>query len=109
MPASLYKLRTKSDNSLNNIKEDPDWFTKLDKERHEIVNKLERKQWEKYLNFEVIDQWLKEGKPNEEERHSFESKYYCLFLCALFDNLVQKSKELPQKYFSNIISDCTDK
>lgn len=100
MPPSLYKLKIKADNSLSNMKEDPDWFTKFNQDRIDIVNRLNREQWAKYLNFEIIDSWLQEGKPDAADRDNFENKYYCLFLCALLDNLIQQSKAIPQKYFS---------
>ena len=94
MPKSLYKLRTKEDNSDKSKKENPNWFDEHKQRKIALVTKLDREYWEKYLDFDVIDQWIKEEKPSDEMRLESEKKMYCLFLCAMAENLVKKSREV---------------
>lgn len=94
MPESLYTLRIKADNSRKNIEPDPDWYEKFARKKEEVVAKLDREYWKKYLNFEEIDAWLHRGKPSEEERFQEDCIMSCLFACATVQNLIEKSREV---------------
>lgn len=94
MPKSLYNLRTKEDNSRKNMKDNPNWFEEFKQRKIEVISRLDHEYWEKYLDFDVIDQWMKEEKPSEEKRFESENKLYCLFMCAMAENLVKKSREI---------------
>lgn len=94
MPNSLYSLRFKEDNSRKNMEENPNWFEEYAKRKNDAVSKLNRQYWGKYLDFDLIDEWLQRGKPSEEERFSDECILRSLFACALVGNMVEKSKEI---------------
>ncbi len=94
MPESLYKLRIKEDNSRKNMEQDPNWFEEYAKKKADTVSKLNREYWSQYLNFDIIDEWLKRGKPSDEERLHDESILICLFLCAMAENVAEKSREI---------------
>jgi asparagine synthase (glutamine-hydrolysing) len=94
MPKSLYNLRTKEDNSDKNKKDNPNWFEEFKQKKIEVISKLDRKSWEKYLDFDVIDKWMMEEKPSEEKRFESENKMFCLFMFAVAENLVKKSREI---------------
>jgi asparagine synthase (glutamine-hydrolysing) len=92
MPKSLYNLRTKEENSDKNMKSNPYWFEEFQQRKIEVLSKLDREYWKRYLNFDVIEQWMKEEKPSKEKRFESENKMYCLFMCAMAENLVAKSR-----------------
>lgn len=94
MPESLYTLQFKEDNSRKNMEPNPNWFEEFNKRKKEVLSKLDRKVWSRYLNYEVIEQWMQRGKPSEEERFGEECILRCLFSCALAENLVKKSREV---------------
>jgi asparagine synthase (glutamine-hydrolysing) len=94
MPDSLYTLRFKEDNSRKNMKEDTDWYEEFSRQKTEIVRKLDREHWKKYLDFDRIEEWRKKGKPSEEERLEQEIILGCLLKCAMVESLVEKSREI---------------
>ncbi len=94
MPKSLYDLRTKEDNSDKNKKGNPNWFEEFKQRRVEVISILNRDYWNRYLDYDVIDKWMKEEEPSDEKRFESENKMYCLFLCAMAENLVKKSREI---------------
>lgn len=94
MPKSLYNLTAKEDNSDKSKKENPNWFEEFQERKLEIISKLDREYWKTYLDFNVIDKWMKEEKPSNEERFESEKKMYCLFMCAMAGNVVKKSREI---------------
>jgi asparagine synthase (glutamine-hydrolysing) len=94
MPKSLYSLRIKEDNSDKNKKSNPNWFEEYKQLKEEVLSILDRDYWKKYLDFNVIDEWRMEEKPSEEKRFESENKMYCLFLFAMAENLVKKSREI---------------
>ncbi len=96
MPPSLYQQRFKEDFSRRNIEEDPNWFEKYSKQKQEAVNKLNRKYWSKYLNFDFIDSWLNQGQPSEEDRFHDSCILSCLSTCALAQNLIDRAKEVHE-------------
>ena len=93
MPDSLYRLRTKEDTSVKNLKSNPDWYESYAKRKLEIISKLNRKYWEKYLDFEQVDKLAKAGKPSDEEYADETRRLKCLLLCALAQNLVEKARQ----------------
>ncbi|HKL79723.1 MAG TPA: asparagine synthase C-terminal domain-containing protein, partial [Mobilitalea sp.] len=93
MPKSLYNLRTKEENSDKNKKSNPNWFEEYKQKKVEVISILDRDYWKKYLDFDVINKWMEEEKPSDEKRVESENKMYCLFLCAMAENLVKKSRE----------------
>lgn len=96
MPKSLYVLQEKRDLSYMNAEPDPNWFESFDKQRKDVMCRLSRGLWENYLDFEYIDTWLQQGKPTEEERTQYETTLYLLSLCALFENLVVRTREVTE-------------
>ncbi len=94
MPKSLYNLRIKEDNSDKNKKDNPSWFEEYKERKVEVISILDRNYWKKYLDFDIIDKWMKEEKPSDEKRFESENKMYCLFLFAMAENVVKKSREI---------------
>ncbi len=94
MPKSLYSLRIKEDNSRKNMESNPNWFQEYQRRKEEAVSKLDRSYWEQYLNYDLIEEWLRQGQPSDEERFADECILRCLFSCAMAENLVKKSREI---------------
>lgn len=94
MPASLYAIKYKDDNSRKNYASNPNWFDEFSQRKKDIQKKLNRDYWEKYLNFDVINTWLKQGKPSEEERRHETNILMCLFYCSMAQNLVEKARSV---------------
>ena len=92
MPNSLYQLQTKETNSTKNLPLNPDWFQEFQKEKVSVVQKLDRNFWSKYLDFRVIDAWMKKDKPRDEEIYHDDNILRCLLNCAMAQNLIEKSK-----------------
>ncbi len=93
IPDSLYKLQLKEDTSIKNLKSDPDWYESFARRKLEIINKLDRGFWGKYLDFEKIDKLAKAGKPTDEEYEVETRQLKCLLACALAQNLVEKARQ----------------
>lgn len=93
IPKSLYRLNCKMSTSLTNFPEDPDWYEGFAERKSNIDRRLNRKLWKAYLNIDVIETWLKKGKPsNEEERKQDNNILMCLFSFVLAQNLIEKSR-----------------
>lgn len=93
LPASLYRQRIKRDTSYENFPKDENWYEKYRKDKDYIYTHLKREMWEKYLDFDIIDKWYKQGKPlTDEERGKDENIYGNLFLCMVIQNVIEKSK-----------------
>ena len=93
MPKSLYTLRCKEDNSAKNYPENPNWYEEFAKRKEEANTKLDRTIWKQYLDFDFIDDWMKKGKPSDDERRHDNNILMCLFYCAMAQNLVDKAQE----------------
>ena len=97
MPESLYRLQSKEDVSGRNIPDNPNWFEEFQQRRDEINRKLNRKIWEKYLNFDYIDNWMQKDRPSsEEERQHDSSLLMCLLQCAMAQNAVEKARSAAE-------------
>lgn len=94
MPDSLYKLKFKEDNSRKNYVENDDWFTEFAQRKIDVNEKLDRNFWKTYLNFDVIDAWMKKGKPADEERRHDSNILMCLFYCSMAQNLIEKARNV---------------
>lgn len=94
MPQSLYSLKYKEDNSRQNYVENPNWFDEFVKVKNAVNQKLDRNYWGQYLDFNVIDTWMRQGKPADEDRQQDSNKLSCLFYCAMASNLAEKAKQV---------------
>jgi asparagine synthase (glutamine-hydrolysing) len=94
MPESLYNLRTKENNSIKNMRDKPNWFEDYKQLKLEVISLLDRDHWNNFLNFDVIEKWLKEEEPTEEKRVESENIMTCLFPLAMAENVVKKSREI---------------
>lgn len=92
MPKSLYRLKNKAENSFKSLP-DGDWKEGYEKIDSQLVKILTPEKWDKYLNFEEVNKWLGKGAPSEEDREQAEKVQYCLYLCALFENVVTRTRE----------------
>ncbi len=91
MPESLYKLRTKEDFSTKNKTDKKNWFEEYQKTKNEIVEMMSRSYWEKYIDYETVDAWLKEEEPSGKDRMRSQSILFCLGMCAMAENCMIKS------------------
>ena len=94
MPESLYTLQHKEDNSHKNYPDNPDWYLEFAKRKSEVYQKLDRTFWQKYLDFDFIDTWMKKGKPSDNERRHDNNILMCLFYCAMAQNAIDKAKDI---------------
>lgn len=92
MPKSLYILRDKQENSTNNIPPDLEWPDKFEKMKKEFAGKLDRKVWERYLDFGVIDEWLEKGKPSDDGNGQDDNILICIGYCAMAQNVIDKAR-----------------
>lgn len=93
MPKTLYNQNFKEDVSWRNVESNSNWAKEFAEQKEKVIKKLDRNFWKKYLDFNVIDEWLKR-EPNSEERFRDEAIFGCLYACALAENLVEKSREI---------------
>lgn len=94
MPKSLYNQYSKEDTSAQNYPENPDWYIDFAKRKEEVNTKLNRELWKQYLDFDFIDDWMKKGKPSEEERFKDNNILLVLFYCVMAQNLIEKTNEI---------------
>lgn len=92
MPESLYHHKLKVDYSISQIPKKPGWFEVFAKKRGRIVEKLDRSFWSEYLNFDVIDAWLRQTEPGKEGQERDSNLFLCLYNCVMAQNAVEKSK-----------------
>ena len=92
MPESLYNIKLKESTSNRNIDFETDWKEEYLKIRKEIVSKLDREFWKKYLDFDFIDRWMENQDPVKEEQEGNKRILWCLFYCAMAQNLVEKTR-----------------
>lgn len=94
MPKSLYILQDKRDTSMLNAEPDPNWFEEFRKNREECFAKLSREKWSRYLNFELLDTWINQGKPTEEEQPLCENIMHHVSTLALLETITTKAREV---------------
>lgn len=93
MPNSLYSMFSKADYSFTSAPEDPDYYKKIAQQKTEIVKKLNRNFWTKYLNFNEVDKYASSGIPTEDVIDDEIDKIQPLDQLALAQNMVEKSRE----------------
>ena len=91
MPKSLYDLQTKEDFSLRGKEVNPNWFDNFDRERHMVVDRLNREYWKPYFDFDRIDSWLEKKDITYEEYSDEYWKLICLSQCVMIHNAAQNS------------------
>ena len=96
MPPSLYKQNIKEDTSVKNLEPDPDRFKRYAARKEEILSHLNRDYWEKYLDFEKIDAFAKNRVENDDECFEDSCHLKALLLCALAQNMVEKSQKYTE-------------
>ena len=79
---------------VKNYVENDDWFTEFAQRKIDVNEKLDRNFWKTYLNFDVIDAWMKKGKPADEERRHDSNILMCLFYCSMAQNLIEKARNV---------------
>lgn len=98
MPESLYVLDDKRSNSWSNVssKSNEPKDPQKEEERHIekkkfLAEKLDRKYWEQYLDFTMIDRWVTQGK-QESDAVRDEGMIMHISNCIKFQNLVERSR-----------------
>ncbi|MBR6308850.1 MAG: hypothetical protein IKR39_09615 [Lachnospiraceae bacterium] len=91
LPKSIYKLANKRTASIHSERADDGWYEYYDRLRKEILDSLDKDLWSQYLDFDSIDDWVKQGKPQtEEEDVTFDRNFYFLGLCEMINNCLHK-------------------
>lgn len=90
IPKSLYNLKIKMDYSFTKIKSDPNWFKTFDIRKKDIISRLDRTYWDKYLNFEKIDEFARAGKPENEDIEKHLYMRDTLYTLLVAQNLLEK-------------------
>ncbi len=72
------------------IKEASDWFMIFDAIKKEIIEKLDKEYWQKYLDYDAVDKFRESGEPDEEEVFGQYNMLYVLGYLAAAQNLIQK-------------------
>ncbi|MBO6239437.1 MAG: hypothetical protein J6O61_00990 [Butyrivibrio sp.] len=91
MPHSLYVLKDKMENSDLSVPKAPDWFMTFSDGMKDIIKRLDRDYWSKYINYDLIDDWMKRSELESEYKPEDESLLYVLFMCAEFQNVIEKT------------------
>ncbi|WP_026661463.1 asparagine synthase-related protein [Butyrivibrio proteoclasticus] len=92
IPASLYRLRLKNDMSVQGAEKDPDWFEEFKRQKNQVVNTLDRKMWDKYLDFDVLEAWKDKGEPTGEEIYKDNFFLITLLSFAAAQNVIDKTR-----------------
>jgi asparagine synthase (glutamine-hydrolysing) len=92
MPDSMYRLRTKEDFSRSSQGLEPNWFTEFQKDKEEIIDMLDRKMWDKYLDFQEIDRFKHRGEPVGDDIFRESNMYNCLDMYATAQKLIEKTR-----------------
>ncbi len=95
MPESLYNYRIKEENSFKGLDkkektaEDDRCSEELIEIRKDVVALLDYEYWKKYLDYELIDSWIK----GENDPSSDSVIYSGIMTCAQVEHLVKRSRE----------------
>ena len=92
MPQSLYTLKSKTDFSRRRA--NTFQYDEFCRKKREVLDTLDRKLWGEYLNFELLEQWLKCEEVSQEEITEDRKILTNLFKCAVAQNLVEKSRQI---------------
>ena len=96
IPASLYRLRLKNDMSVQGAEKDPNWFEEFKRQKNQVVNKLDRKMWDKYLDFDVLEAWKDKGEPTGEEIYKDNFFLITLLSFAAAQNVIDKTRAVKR-------------
>ncbi|MBE5876498.1 MAG: hypothetical protein E7290_06380 [Lachnospiraceae bacterium] len=102
MPPSLYTQCYKCDFGRNSAKKDSDWNDIYVPMKTEIVKKLNREYWKQYLDFNVIDEWLNHQDSTSATQELDENIFICLYICAMAQNVLDKTKEIVEEYIDEL-------
>lgn len=98
MPDSMYKQMAKEEASYTNLpKEEPTEEERTDEElvklRSDLVKFLDRKLWQQYLDFDLIEKWVRgENDPDTDAQI-----YRGIMSCIQVEHLVKRSREVNKK------------
>lgn len=92
IPDSLYRMKIKSDNSHKSEKVDPNWFDEFKRQKTMVADKLDRKVWDRYLDFDAIEAWKEKSKPTGEEITKDNFFLAILLSFAAAQNVIDKTR-----------------
>lgn len=92
IPDSLYRWRTKEEISERYTKTDPNWYKKYNKLWKEVLEKLDKEFWEKYLDFEKLNEISNMEEPAGDKEFAFKNNMLSLYYCAMAQCMVEKSR-----------------
>ncbi|MCQ2538578.1 MAG: asparagine synthase-related protein [Lachnospiraceae bacterium] len=96
MPKSLYEVTAKDNPSTANQehKPDPEWVPKFRKHKDWLMGQLNRDYWEKYLDYDVIDNWDVPDEIAQEDKAIHIYRASKLKICLQFQNMIEIVRRL---------------
>jgi asparagine synthase (glutamine-hydrolysing) len=96
MPPSLYSVSIKDtpSESAENNTPTSDWFTSVSKYGKEMIDSLDRAYWERYLDYEVLDRWIKSPRPSDENKQAYLNVAIKIRDCLRFQSMVDSIKKI---------------
>ena len=96
MPSSLYSLMIKDNSSWDSLQKSESSENRMErfqKNKEEMVTRLDKGLWGQYLDYTFVERWLKTKPTNENivEQLSVNGK---LLQCALLQNTIAKAREI---------------
>lgn len=96
MPKSLYKLTSKAENSRSSKEHDPDWYDDFLHSKVRLIEKFDRKIWEKYLDFDKLFEFAQSRKTTQEEQQTEVFNCICLQNCLTAQAVLEKTREISR-------------
>ena len=93
MPKSLYAVTEKADNSVKDLKPNPNWYEKYIKHKKDVVSRFAEEKWGNLLNFSELKNFLKKEKPDDNERARDYEVMFQLQDLFTAQNALDKSRE----------------
>ena len=96
MPESLYRVTDKYDGSAKNLKPNPNWLEDYQNTKKETITRLDKKIWNKYLDYDKLNNFLNKENPTREEVQQDYLKIQALTFCIMAQNALEKSREVSR-------------
>ena len=96
LPDSLYSLKLKSESSVENYEQDPEWREKYIEYKRKICSRLDKDKFGKFIDFDALKRYADNMDFTKEEA-DYSMKEACLYMCLMSQNAIDKSREASRK------------
>ncbi len=96
MPQSLYTLDRKDNTSWSGLDKEPVKEEDTLKQKRAIADMLDKSYWEKYLNWEAVEQWASQ-LPDASGEMRDKGIRMCLAKCVMIQNMFTRSRNVGEK------------